>query len=70
MFNRTVELKLVKKSKKNADQADTEQELDESKILNIMRTGVAGTGMVAVQVLACYMALDTARKVVVNRLSK
>jgi hypothetical protein len=69
MFNRQIEMRLVKKSKKNADEAST-PEVSAEDINNILEDVITGTGRVIVQVAASLMLVDTVRKIVINRLSK
>lgn len=69
MFNRTIEARIVKKSKKNADISD-ENDFTAEDYFAMGRKIFEGGSMRVMKMVAAYVALDTARKVVVNRLSK
>lgn len=70
MFNRTIEMNVVKKRKKRDDQPIPEPRFDERKVSNIVKPSLDGIGMTVMKIMAAYIALDTARKIAVNRLSK
>lgn len=69
MFNRMVEVKLVKKGKKVDDSSDEPEPTAEDYLL-VARKVFDGGSMRIMKMVATYVALDTARKIVVNRLSK
>lgn len=69
MFKRTIELNVVKKSKKAADVSD-EHEPTAEDYLAMGRKIFDGGSMRIMKMVAAYVALDTTRKIVVNRLSK
>lgn len=71
MFNRTIEMNVVKKRKKDTDDPmPREPKLNGARVLDLVRPSLDGFGRTAIKIMACYIAMDTARKVVVNRLSK
>jgi hypothetical protein len=70
MFNRMVEVKLVKKAKKGDGDPTDERELTAEDYLTMSRKIFDGGSMRIMKMVAGYVALDTARKIVVNRLSK
>ena len=70
MFNRTIQLNVVKKRNKDSDSENPERVLNDEKIMDMVGEVVTGTARVVLKVAASYIAMDTARKVVVNRLSK
>lgn len=69
MFNRTIQLNVVKKSKKDETASD-EHELTIQDYSAAARKILDGGTMRVMKMVTAYIALDTARKIVVNRLSK
>ena len=68
VFNRMLQVRMVKGSRTAETTEGNEVDYDE--ILAAVKTVVVGTGFVALQVVASYVALDTVRQIAVNRLSK
>jgi len=69
MFNRTVQLDVVKKTRKNETQ-DQEDPVEKYNRLVYISAAVNNTIFQVTKVVAAYMVLDATRKIVVNRLSK
>lgn len=70
MFNnRTIELNVVKKSKKDETSKD-ERELTLEDYSAAMRKIFNGGTMRVMKMVAVYIALDTTRKIAVSRLGK
>lgn len=67
--NRTIELSVGKKSKKGETSTD-ERELTIEDYSAAARKFFDGSSVRIMKMVATYVALDTARKIVVNRLSK
>ncbi len=68
MFNRQISVGLVKKSK-NADESDDNGAAIEVHYVTAKKI-FDGSSVKIMKMVAAYIALDTARRVVVNRLSK
>lgn len=69
MFKRTIEFNVVKKRNKDEAVSDDVDYTAED-YLAMGKKVFDGTSMKIMKMVAAYVALDTARKVVVNRLSK
>lgn len=68
MFGLTTETRIVKKNKKTDETANVPMTQDE--IVDTARRIVVGTGSIVAECVGVYMILDTARKILINRLSK
>lgn len=69
MFKRTIELNVVKKSKKSETDSN-EHELTIQDYSAAARKILNGGSVRIMKMVAAYVALDTARKIAVSRLSK
>lgn len=70
MFKRQIQIALVKGSRKRDETSVDEPQMSEEDVLEMIKTVVTGVGFVTLELMVSYMALDTMRKIAVNRLSK
>lgn len=70
MFNRTIEVGLVKKSKKNREDAMEEAGYSAEEITERVDQTANTLCFLTITVVGSYMLFDTVRKIAVNRLSK
>ena len=70
MFNRTIQLDVVKKVKKNRNQELEEAGYNAYEIADMVNQTAYNACFLAVKVIGSYMIFDTIRKIAVNRLSK
>lgn len=70
MFNRTIQLDVVKKSKKVHDTAPEDAGYNAEEIAQMANDSAYNLAFLAVKVMGSYMLFDTVRKIAVNRLSK
>lgn len=68
MFKRQIQISMVKRPK--AEDSVDEPSITPEDVVAVAKTIVVGTGFVALELMASYMALDTVRKIAINRLSK